>query len=470
MKHDTSESGLLRGLTLTSATTIVVGSMIGSGIFIAPSIMAGIIQSPGIILLLWILGGLFTLFAAVSYGELSAMLPKAGGQYVFLREAYSSQLGFLYGWTLFFVIQTGFIAAVAVAFAKYLGVFIPSLSEKTILLTLHFGTYLFTLNSAQLVGIASIVILTVINCFGIHTGAVVQNVFTFLKVFAVVLLIVLGFALGKGSFANFANFFHPVLPAGLKMGLFAAMAVAISKALFAYDAWNTVTFTAEEVKDAPRNLPRALILGTLITTLIYTLATAVYFYLIPVSDAAAVPDNRIAAAAAKIIFGEPGLIFIAAAILISTFGCNNGLILGGPRVYFAMAKDGLFFKALARLHPTFRTPINALLWQGVWACLLTLTGTYSDLLTYVTFASVLFNALTVLGLFILRKKRPDLPRPYKTHGYPWIPAIYILISLAFVAFILQGDPVNSLKGLALILIGLPFFYWFHIGRKAAGDQ
>ncbi|MFH0800783.1 MAG: amino acid permease [bacterium] len=470
MKHDTSESGLLKGLTLTSATTIVVGSMIGSGIFIAPSIMAGIIQSPGIILSLWLLAGLFTLFGAVSYGELSAMLPRAGGQYVFLREAYSPMLGFLYGWTVFFVIQTGFIAAVAVAFAKYLGVFIPSLSENVILFSLALGGHTFALNSAQLVGIASIILLSVINCFGIHTGAMVQNVFTFLKVLAVILLIILGFTIGKGSFTNFANFFQPVLPAGLKMGLFAAMAVALSKALFAYDAWNTVTFTAEEVKEAPKNLPRALILGALVTMLIYTLVTAVYFYLIPAAAAAAIPDNRIAAAAAKIIFGEPGLIFIAAAILVSTFGCNNGLILGGPRVYFAMAKDGLFFKPLARLHSTSRTPVNALIWQGAWACLLTLTGTYSDLLTYVTFASVLFNALTVFGLFILRKKQPDLHRPYKTHGYPWIPAIYILIALAFVVFILQGDPINSLKGLALILIGLPFFYWFHIGKKAAGDQ
>jgi len=463
-------AGLVRGLNLLSATTLVVGSALGSGIFIAPSLMAGVIMSPSIILMLWILAGIFTLFGAMSYGELSASMPKAGGQYVFLKEAYSPLWGFLYGWTVFTVIQTGLIAAVAVAFAKYLGSFIPYLSEHTVLFSISLGKYVLAFNSAQGAGILSIILLTSINCFGIRIGAWVQNIFTFLKVAAVVLLIVLGFALGKGSFNNFLPLFTPVIPPGVQLGLFAALAVAMSKALFAYDGWSTVTFTAEEVKEAHHNLPRSMIMGTVIVTLLYALATAVYFYLVPVAKAAAVADNRIAAAAAQVIFGEAGLLIISAAVLISTFGCNNGLILGGPRVYYAMARDGLFFKGLTAIHHKYHVPVNALAWQGVWACILTLSGTYSDLLTYIAFASVLFNLMTVIGVFILRKKQPDLPRPYRTFGYPLTPIIYTLIGLSFLVFILQGDPVNSLKGLGIILLGLPLFYWFHLGRNVGQDQ
>lgn len=460
---------LIRGLTLVSATAIVVGSMIGSGIFLAPSIMAGYIQSSSTVTLLWVIGGLFTLCGGFSYGELAASMPKAGGQYVFLKEAYSPLFGFLYGWTLFLVIQTGFIAAVAVAFAKYLGVFIPAISENFILFRIPIGTHFFSFNSAQDVGIVSIIILVIVNCFGIKIGALVQNIFTFLKVAALVLLILLGFAAIKGSFSNFLPLFKPSIPPALSLGLFAALAVALSKALFAYDSWNSVTFTAEEVKNAPKNLPLSLILGTIIVAIIYTLATAVYFYLVPVGEAARVPDNRIAAAAAQVIFGGVGLYFISAAILISTFGCNNGLILSGPRVYYSMAKDGLFFKGLATIHPRYRAPINSLISQGAWACILTLTGTYSDLLTYSAFASVLFNLMTVVGIFILRKKQPSLPRPYKAFGYPWIPGLYILIAVAFVIFILQGDPLNSLKGLALILLGIPVYILFRMRKQRSGE-
>lgn len=460
-----SKDGLIKGLDIVSATTIVIGSMIGSGIFIAPSLMAGYIESPGIILILWVIGGIFTLCGALSYGELAASMPKAGGQYIFLKESYSPFWGFLYGWTLFLVIQTGFIAAVSVAFAKYLGIFIPSISENAILLSIPIGALHFNINSAQLVGIFSIIILTAINCHGIKSGALVQNIFTFLKVVAIMLLIIMGFSLGKGNINNFMPLFKPVIPGAVKLGLFAALAVALSKALFAYDAWTTVTFTAEEIKDAPRNLPFSLIIGALAVTFIYTSATAVYYYIIPITKAAFVPDNRIAAAAAQIIFGAPGLYFISAAVVISTFGCNNGLILGGARVYYAMARDGLFFKKLSEIHPLFRTPVNALVLQGIWSCALTLTGTFSDLLTYTAFASVFFNVMTVIGVFILRKKRPDLPRPYKTIGYPLIPIIYMLIGCAFLIFILQGDPTNSMKGLAIILIGLPVFFWFKMHNK-----
>ncbi|MDQ7823058.1 MAG: amino acid permease [Candidatus Eremiobacteraeota bacterium] len=459
------EVGFIRGIDLISATTIVVGSMIGSGIFIAPSLMAGYIESPGIIILLWVIGGIFTLCGALSYAELAASMPHAGGQYVFLKEAYRPQLGFLYGWTVFLVIQTGFIAAVAVAFAKYLGIFIPCLSEKVILFSIPLGAGAFSFNSAQAAGIISIIVLTVINCFGVKTGALVQNVFTFLKVGAVLLLIIFGFSMGKGNTANFMPLFEPVIPSALKMGLFAALAVALSKALFAYDAWTTVTFAAEEVHEPQKNLPLSLIVGALIVTFLYTGATAVYFFLVPIKAAAAVPDNRIAAAAAEVIFGPVGLYLISAAVIISTFGCNNGLILGGPRVYYAMAKDRLFFQSLAKLHPRYRAPVNALIIQGAWSCVLTLTGSYSNLLTYTAFASVLFNVLTVVGLFILRKKNPDLHRPYLVHGYPFIPVLYILIGVAFLFYVVQGAPGDSLKGLAIILVGLPVYYWFRsVGR------
>jgi basic amino acid/polyamine antiporter, APA family len=464
------KSGLIKGINLTSATTIVVGSMIGSGIFIAPSLMAGYIQSPGIILLLWIVGGIFTLFGALAYGELCASMPRAGGQYVFLKEAYNPILGFLYGWTVFLVIQTGFIAAVAVAFAKYLGVFIPCLSEQVVLLSIPMGSYIFKFTSAQAVGMLSIVVLTGINCFGIKTGAAIQNIFTFLKVLAIMLLVVMGFATGHGDLKNFSPLFAPIVPEAVKIGFFAALAVALSKALFAYDAWNTVTFTAEEVHDAHRNLPLSLLIGSLITMFVYTSATAVYYYLIPIQSAATLPDNRIAASAAQIIFGNAGLYFISAAVLVSTFGCNNGLILGGPRVYYAMAKDGLFFSMLSRLHSVYRTPVNALILQGIWACILTLTGTYSDLLTYVTCASVLFNVMTVIGLYILRKRQPELSRPYMAVGYPILPALYVLIGLAFLVYILQGDPLNSLKGFAIILIGLPFYFIFKMGKRDRVDS
>jgi basic amino acid/polyamine antiporter, APA family len=447
------KSELIKGLGLIEASTIVIGSMIGSGIFIAPSLMAGLVQSPGLIVLLWLVGGIFTICGALSYGELCASMPKAGGQYVFLREAYSPFWAFLYGWTVFLVIQTGFISAVAVAFSKYLGVFFPWISENHLILTLG----LFQLNSAQIIAILSIFLLTGINIIGLKSGAFVQNLFTLLKVIAVATLIICAFTIGHGNWANFT--FAPIVPQAVKMGLWAAMAVALSKALFAYDAWNSVTFTAEEVKDPHSNLPRSLLLGALGVTLIYVLTTAAYFYILPGAQAAQVPDNRIAAAVAHAIFGNPGLWFISIAILISTFGCNNGLILSGARVYYAMAKDKLFLKSAGEVHPKFKVPVNALIYQCLWSSILVLSGKYSDLLTYTAFASVLFNTMTVAGLFVLRRKMPDLHRPHKTWGFPVIPIIYILISLWFLIFIVQGDLRNTGLGFLVILTGLPA-YWY----------
>lgn len=453
-----AEQKLIRGLGLIDATSIVVGSMIGSGVFIVPSIMAGIVQSPIIIFALFIVGGILTVFGALSYGELSAAMPRSGGQYVFLREAYSPIMGFLFGWALFLVIQTGLIAAVGVAFAKYLGVFIPSISEHSVLMSIPLFGKEITVSSAQLIAMLSVIVLTTINYFGIKAGAFVQNLFTFLKVVAIVLLIALAFLCSKGMITNITASATPLIPETVKAGFWAALAIAMSKALFAFDGWTTGTFAAEEVENPQRNLPIALILGTTVVTLLYALATIAYFYLFPVQDAALIADNKIAAAAAQTIFGPTGLYFISAAILISTFGCNNGLILGGARVYYGMARDGLFFKGAAEVHHKYHVPAKALIYQGIWASILTLSGTYSDLLTYEAFGAVLFTLLAVVGLLILRKTQPDLPRPYRVTAYPFVPIAYIVIALAFLVYIIQGDPINSGKGIIIILLGIPAYY------------
>jgi APA family basic amino acid/polyamine antiporter len=449
--------GLVRGLGLLDATTLIVGSVIGSGIFVAPSIMAGYVQDPALLLGLWVVGGILTLFGALAYGELAAAMPHAGGQYVFLSKAFSPLWGFLYGWTFLLAINTGFVAAVSVAFAKYLGVFLPGVSEDVALVTL--GGFRFT--TAQAVGLVVIVALTYLNIRGLRSGAWVQNVFTVAKVAGVAALVVLAIGSGRGSAANLAGAEGlPLGPEGVKLGLFAAMAVAMSKALFAYDAWYSITFAAEEVKDPERTLPRALVLGTIGVTVVYCAAVAVYLYMVPIGEMFAVRDNRIAAEAASRALGRAGEAFVAVAILISTFGCVNGLTLAGPRVVYAMARDGLFFKRMGQIHARYRTPARALVLHGVVAAGLTLTGTYSDLLTLTAFSSLLFNILTVVGLFVLRRRAPTLHRPYRAVGYPVLPALYVAVSAFFLVFILIGDPRNSGLGLVLTLAGVPaYLYW-----------
>ncbi|PYQ53945.1 MAG: amino acid transporter, partial [Acidobacteria bacterium] len=378
------QRGLVRGLGLFEATTLIVGSVIGSGIFVAPSIMAGYVQTPGLLLGLWVLGGVLTLFGALAYGEMAAALPHAGGQYVFLKEAFGRLWGFLYGWTLLIAINTGFIAAVAVAFAKYLGVFVPAVGEGTVL----FSIGRFSFSTAQAVALVVIAALTWINITGLRTGAVVQNIFTVAKVAAVAVLVVIAIVSGRGDASHFRPLVGVALgPEGLKIGLFAALGVAMSKALFAYDAWNSVTFAAEEIREPERNLPRALMLGTLGIMVVYCSAVAVYLYMVPIQEMYAIKDNRIASEAAQRMMGPAGAAFIAIAIMVSTFGCVNGLILAGARVLFAMGRDRLFFRRMAEVHPTYRTPVPALLLQGAVAAGLTLTGTYSDLLTLSAFAS-----------------------------------------------------------------------------------
>lgn len=448
---------LVRGLSLLDATLLIVGSVIGSGIFFAPSIMAGYLQSPGLLLGLWVIGGLLTLAGALSYAELAAALPRAGGQYVFLSEAFSPVFGFLYGWTFLLAINTGFVAAVAVAFAKTLGFFVPGIGEEHLLLSL--GGARFT--TAQLVALAVIAALTWINVTGLRTGASVQNVFTIAKLAAIAALVVLAVVTARGRTANF----HPLLslalgPEGVKLGLLAALAGAMSKALFSYDAWTSVTLAAEEVKEPERNLPRSLVLGTLGITAAYAAAVGVYLYMVPIAEMARVTENRIATEAAVRIIGPAGGAFIAIAVLVSTFGCVNGLTLAGARVVYAMARDQLFFRRTAAVHPVYRTPAAALVLHGLVAAALTLTGTYSDLLTMTAFSSLLFNVLTVVGLFVLRRRRPDLPRPYRVWAYPVVPLLYVAVAAFFLVYMPVADPRNTGLGLLLTAAGVPaYLYW-----------
>jgi basic amino acid/polyamine antiporter, APA family len=446
---------LERRLGAFSATTIIVGSMIGSGIFIAPSIMAGYIAAPGVWLGLWVAGGVLTLLGALSYAELAAMFPSAGGQYVFLREAFGPRVAFLYGWTLFLVIQTGFNAAVAIGFAKFLGGVGLRAGESDVVLSL--GGY--TLSRAQVVAVAVIAVLTAVNARGLREGALLQNVFTVLKVGAIAVLATTSLASGKGSLSNFArDAGAPALgPRGLELGLFGAMGVAMSKALFSYDAWNTVTFTAEEVREPERNLPRALVAGTLVTTLAYAAACAAYLYVLPIDRMATVVENRVASDVAAVVLGPVGVTLVSLAILVSTFGCANGLILSGARVLYAMARDGVFFEAAARVDPRRQTPSAALALQGAWSAVLAVSGTYDRLLTYVTFASLGFNALTVAALLVLRRTRPAAPRPYRTWGYPVTPFLYLAGALFFLVYIFAGDPRDACAGLALVAIGWPAY-------------
>jgi len=451
-------------LGLLDSTMIVMGSMIGSGIFLAPALIAGIaVESrlgAGSFVLIWVIGGLLTLCGALSYGELAAAMPKTGGQYVYLSQAFAPFWGFLYGWTLFAVIQCGFIAAVAVAFANYLGVFIPFVGQSK--LVLHVGG--LGVSSVQLTAAALILLLSWINSRGLRAASFVQNLFGLAKIGALLALVGFGLASGAGNWSNF----QPVAPASITTAVLAAFAVAMSKALFAYDSWNVVTFVAEQTRDPVRTLPRALAVGTLGVTVIYSLTNVAYLYVLPIEQAAAVPDQRIAATVAQAVIGPAGLSLIALAILISTAGCDNGLILSGPWLYHSMARDGLFFRGAERLDPRRGTPVRGLQYQALWSIVLILTGSlgargaqlYSDLLTFTSFASLLFNALTVTGLFVLRKKRADLPRPYKVLGYPLVPLLYLVIALFFLIFMALGDPRNSGFGLLVILSGVPFYlYW-----------
>jgi APA family basic amino acid/polyamine antiporter len=395
---------------------------------------------------------LLTMIAALSYGELAAAMPHAGGQYVYLREAFGPLSGFLFGWTMFVVIQTGTIAAVAVAFAKFAGVFFPWIGAGNMLLP-HFSTQ-------QLVGVVVVVFLTALNTRGVRTGAMVQNVFTIAKVGALLGIIGLGLLFGRNPAAierNFSNFWGDISFGWATIRL---MGVGMVGALFASDAWNNVTFTAGEVRNPRRNLPLSLALGVGIVSLLYLGCNLIYLSVLPLEAIQHAPEDRVATAVASGILGPVALRVMAAAIMVSTFGCLNGIILAGARVYYAMALDGLFFRRAARLDPKRHTPVAALVMQCVWACALTLSGTYSDLLDYVIFAVLLFYILTIAGVFVLRWKRPEMERPYRAFGYPVLPALYIAVAGLIEILLLLYKPNYTWPGLGLVLLGVPvYFFW-----------
>ena len=451
-------------LSLLDSTMIVAGSMIGSGIFIVSADISRNVGSAGWLIAVWLITGFMTLTAALSYGELSAMFPKAGGQYVYLKEAFNPLAGFLYGWSFFAVIQTATIAAVGVAFSKFAAYLLPALSEKNILADLGF----VQVSAAQVVAIILIVLLTYINSKGIQNGKIIQTVFTATKLLSLFGLIVFGFALAARSEiwnANWADAFsmkgwngetkswHEVIG----MGMVGAVAASMVGSIFSSDAWNNVTFIAGEVKNPKRNIGLALFLGTLIVTVIYVATNLMYVSVLPMNEIAFAENDRVAVTASNAIFGNAGTIVIAVMIMISTFGCNNGLILAGARVYNAMAIDKLFFRKAATLNK-HAVPEYALWAQCIMASILCLSGKYGDLLDMISFVVVLFYAITIIGIFKLRKTRPDAERPYKAFGYPVLPAIYILLAIVFCVFLIIFKPLYAGIGLGIVLLGVPVYY------------
>jgi basic amino acid/polyamine antiporter, APA family len=500
------EVGFVRAIGLFDGTMIVVGSMIGSGIFIVAADITRQTGSSGGLLLAWILTGLLTISAALSYGELAAMFPHAGGQYVYLREAYSPLWGFLYGWTLFLVIQTGTIAAVAVAFARYLGVVFPAISPKTwIIQPIALGSkYAISLSVQQLVGVLMIVLLTFLNTRGVRLGKLIQNIFTSTKALALFGLVVLCVFVGRNPAAISDNFSHlwairgaqPIEPganflrglvptvtaASGAFGLFVAFGVAQVGSLFSADAWNNIGFTAAEVKNPKRDVALSMAFGTLIVITLYCLANLAYLCVLPLAQIQNAADDRVASAALNAIFGPIGASIMAVAITISGFGCNNGLILAGSRVAYAMSKDGLFFRATGTLNKR-GVPGTALLYQGIWVIVLILLRTrhvdstggvsygnlYSDLLDYVVFSVLIFYVLTIAGIFILRAKRPGVERPYRAFGYPFLPLLYIVAALAIMFVLLLYKTQTTWPGLVIVLLGVPVYMAWSRRRAAGAD-
>ncbi len=439
-------------LNLLDSTMIVVGSMIGSGIFIVSAGMLRDLGSVENLIMAWLITGILTLFGALSYAELGAAMPKAGGQYIYLKEAYGKLFGFLYGWTLFTVIQTGTIAAVAVAFAKFTGVLFPIISEKNVLVQIG-G---FHISSVQMLGIVVIWLLTLSNFRSVKSGALLQNVFTISKILALVFVIVAGVYFIVNSNVTQWEWSNDRLSLkGMGIGLFAA---ALVGSIFSSDAWNNITFTAGEIENPEKNLPRALIIGTGSVTLLYIVCNIIYVKALSVNQIETAEFDRVGTVLMNTVFGETGAWLMAIVIMISTFGCINGLTLSGARVYYAMAQNGAFLKSAAQLNKN-ESPQKALVMQAVWTSLLTLSGSYGDLLDYVVFAVLLFYILTVAGVFVLRHKQPQLPRPYKVFAYPLVPAIYILLAFIICISLLIYKPDYSLSGLGIVLLGVPVYYF-----------
>lgn len=485
MHESMPQTEFKRSLTLFDATMLVVGSMIGSGIFIVSADMTRMLGAGGYLLLTWVVTGVLTLIAALSYGELAGMNPKAGGQYVYLREAFGPAAGFLYGWTLFTVIQTGTIAAVAVAFAKYTSVLLPSLSESNVL----FSIGKFHVSNAQIVAVISVIVLSTLNILGVRAGKIVQNTFTVTKTAALLGIILIGLIIGSqtGVFSeNMTNFWEPARTLIAKkangsmsvigietlsgIGLLMAIGAAMVGSLFSSDAWNNITFAAGEVKNPKRTIPLGLTLGVAIVTGLYILANIAYLFLLPIHGTPEAADvagrgmqfalnDRVGSAAAEVLFGGTGAIIMAALIMISTFGCNNGLILAGARVYYAMANDGLFFRRAGELNRN-AVPAFALTMQAVWASALCLSGGYNALLDYVITVVLVFYILTILGVFALRRKRPDAERPYKAFGYPVLPLLYIAAAAFIIVSLVVNKTIEAGIGLTIVAAGVPaYFIW-----------
>ncbi len=501
LSSDAAAPRLVQSLGLFSSTALVMGSMIGSGIFIVDADIARGTNSPALYLCAWVFTAILTIIAALSYGELAAMMPKAGGQYVYLRESLGPLWGFLYGWTLFLVIQTGTIAAVCVAFGKFLGVIFPGISTTHWLWHIAhvpalmvgpmvLGNMEIGVSTANLTAIVVVVLLAAVNCFGVRLGALIQNIFTTVKALSLAGLVLLAVTVGRNTTAWNANFgpgwsqlwknagwssLHPVqVGIGGPMvlvNLLVILAVVQVGSLFSSDAWNNVTFTAGEVKNPRRNIPLSLALGTGFVLTVYFFVSLGYLLVLPMHgdpNGATVmargiqhaTEDRVATAVLEQIFHSGGAWLMAAAILISTFGCANGMTLAGARVYYAMSRDGLFFKSVGKLHPRYRTPVAALLVQAAWTVLLCVSGSYSQLLDYITFAVLVFYILTIVGLFVLRFKRPEADRPYKAVGYPVLPGLYILMASWICVVLLRYKPQYTWPGLVLVLLGIPvYLFW-----------
>lgn len=466
-----SKATFKRTLNLFDGIMIVSGIMIGSGIFLTSAEISRTVGGAGWMLLVWVIGGFMTIVGAMSYGELSALYPRAGGQYVFLREAYNPLIGFLYGWAYFVVIECGTIAAVAVAFAKYLAFIVPSLSENHYLLSIG----RFHVSIAQVVAILLIVLLSYINTKGINKGRLIQGVFTVAKILGLALLIIFGIgAIRSGVLAaNWADawkgFHYDAIRTGSAsvtftqaisshgIELVGLIGVAMVGSLFSSDAWNSVTMIASEVKNPKKNVAKSLLYGTLLVTVIYILCNLVYISVLPMHEIAFAPADRVAASASFYIFGSIGAVIIAVIIMISTFGCNNGLILSGARVYYTMAEDKLFFPKTATLNK-HGVPEHGIWMQCIWASLLCLSGTYSDLLNYIIFVVLIFYILSIAGIYVLRKKYPDAERSYKAPGYPFLPAVYILLAGLICIALLIYRPLYTWPGLVLVILGIPLYY------------
>lgn len=448
--------GLVRGLSTWDGALLTIGSIVGTGIFLTTSDMARVLPHPGLILAVWLAGGLLTLAGALSYGELGAMFPRAGGMYHYLREAYGPLWGFLFGWAAFLVIMSGGIAALGVAFGTYLGSFLPFFSTDHVLASVPLGDPggdTWTLSGGQVAAALAILVLTGINHLGLKEGAGVQNALTVLKIGSIVAFVLLGLLAPAPASPDLAS------PIGMAGGaLLTAFGVAMIAALWTYDGWYGLTCSAGELRNPGRSLPLGLILGTAIVTVLYLLLNLVYIRALPVPAMA--EASRIGEAAAEVLFGPTGARLVSLAILVSTFGCLSSTILYSSRIYQPMAEDGVFFRSLSEVHPRYRTPVRSLWAQTAWALLLTLSGTYEQLYTYVVFVSVVFHGATAAAVIVLRRTRPDHPRPYRTWGYPVVPALFILACLLLIWNTLAERPKESLFGLGLLALGLPAYLWF----------